>query len=83
MVRPLSKLLIVSGFALNVNNDLSSYRHIIPCGISDKGVTSMSKELNRKIEINEVVPVLLNNMQRVFDVDMEMAPLDADEIKKQ
>lgn len=46
------------GFALNVNPDLSYFDRIIPCGISDAQVTSMSKELGREISINEVEPVL-------------------------
>ena len=42
------------GFALNVNPDLSSFNSIIPCGISDAGVTSLEIELNREITIEEV-----------------------------
>lgn len=50
------------GFALNVNPDLSYFNRIIPCGISDAKVTSMSKELGREISINEVEPVLERHM---------------------
>lgn len=50
------------GFALNVNPDLSYFDRIIPCGISDAQVTSMSKELGRVISINEVEPVLERHM---------------------
>ena len=46
------------GFALNVDPDLSYFERIIPCGISDAQVTSLSKELNRKVETTEVIPVL-------------------------
>ena len=46
------------GFALNVDPDLSYYDRIVPCGIPDAGVTSLSKELGRKIEIEEVTPIL-------------------------
>lgn len=46
------------GFALNVNPDMSWYDRIIPCGISDAGVTSMKEELAREITIDEVLPVL-------------------------
>ena len=50
------------GFALNVNPDLSYFDRIIPCGISDARVTSMSKELGREISINEVEAVLERHM---------------------
>jgi len=46
------------GFALNVNPELSSYDKIIPCGYSDTGVTSMAKELDRDISIEEVAPLV-------------------------
>ncbi len=50
------------GFALNTNCDLTSYEEIIPCGISDGSVTSMSMELGRRIELNDVLPVLKHEM---------------------
>jgi lipoyl(octanoyl) transferase len=46
------------GFALNVNPDLSAYSKIVPCGIADAKVTSLSVELGRSITIEEVMPVL-------------------------
>jgi lipoyl(octanoyl) transferase len=46
------------GFAINVNPDLSSFNSIIPCGISDAGVTSLQIELNRAITIEEVSPIV-------------------------
>ena len=49
-----SRYVTMHGFALNVNTDLSYFSHINPCGFVDKGVTSMSKELNKKIDIEEV-----------------------------
>jgi len=50
------------GFALNVNPDLSAFSQIIPCGIADAEVTSMAKELKRKIRASEVLPVLERNL---------------------
>lgn len=50
------------GFALNVNCDLSSYQEIIPCGITDGSVTSMSVELGRRIEVSELLPILKEEM---------------------
>lgn len=46
------------GFALNVNPDLSAYLKIIPCGIPDAKVTSLSAELGEQITIEQVMPVL-------------------------
>ena len=46
------------GFAINVNPDLSSFKSIIPCGISDAGVTSLEIELNRTITVDEVSPLV-------------------------
>ena len=53
-----AKGVTMHGFALNVNPDLSAYSKIIPCGIADAKVTSLSAELGRNITIDEVTPVL-------------------------
>lgn len=46
------------GFAINVHPDLSAYDRIVPCGISDAGITSISKELGREIKLDEVQPLI-------------------------
>jgi len=46
------------GFAINVNPDLSAYDRIVPCGISDAGITSISKELGREVKIGEIQPLI-------------------------
>ena len=46
-----SRFVSMHGLALNVNTDLGMFNHIVPCGISDKGVTSMEKELGGKIDM--------------------------------
>lgn len=58
------------GFALNVNPDLSYFDRIVPCGISDAEVTSMTKELLRNITAEEVEPVLERHM---FDALMRVS----------
>lgn len=46
------------GFALNCNNDLAWFDRIVPCGISDAGVTTLSKELGRDISVSEALPLV-------------------------
>ena len=60
------------GFALNVNPEFSYFDRIVPCGISDAQVTSMARELNQKIEISEVSPVLERYM---FEALMKVGQL--------
>ena len=46
------------GFALNCDPDLSAYARIVPCGITDASVTSLSQELDRRVCVNDVLPLL-------------------------
>jgi lipoyl(octanoyl) transferase len=56
------------GFALNVNTDLSYFENIIPCGIQNKQVTSIEKELGCKIDFEETKQKLKVNFEKVFNV---------------
>ena len=65
----ISRWVTMHGFAFNVNTDLSLYNGIVPCGIKDKEVTSLQKELNRDINISEVKVALLENFKLVFNYE--------------
>lgn len=55
------------GFALNVNNELKYFSYIHPCGIQDRGVTSISKVLQQELTINDVLPFLVWHFGQVFN----------------
>jgi lipoyl(octanoyl) transferase len=59
-----AKGVTMHGFALNVNPDLSYFDRIIPCGIADAQVTSMERELNRSIALEEVLEVVEARMKQ-------------------
>ena len=61
-----SRWVTMHGLALNVNTDLSYFNGIVPCGISEKGVTSISNELNKTIELDLVRKVLTENFLKKF-----------------
>jgi len=61
------------GFALNVNTDLSYFKMIVPCGITDKGVTSISQLVGRSIDAREVAQTSALNFGRVFGREMVMS----------
>ena len=61
-----SRWVTMHGFALNVNNDLSYFDHIVPCGIANKKVTSMKNELNVDIDKSEVKRIIIKNFTKIF-----------------
>jgi lipoyl(octanoyl) transferase len=65
-----SRWITMHGFAFNINTDLSYFNNIIPCGIQNKQVTSLEKELGRKIDFEEAKEVVKKNFEKVFEVDL-------------
>lgn len=77
-----SRWVTMHGFAFNINTDLKLFNGIIPCGIQDKSVTSLKKELNREISIQEVKQILLKNFTELFEYTSVISK-DREEILQQ
>jgi lipoyl(octanoyl) transferase len=67
----ISRWITTHGFSLNVNNDLKVYNYIVPCGIRDRGVTSMSEILGHSPDIQKVMDSVIVSLGRVFGMDVE------------
>lgn len=67
----LSRWVSLHGFGFNVNSDLSHFKNIVPCGISDddKDVTSLSNEIGRIVSIEEIKPQLMQKLKQVFNIN--------------
>jgi len=66
-----SRWVTMHGLALNVSPDLSYFNNIVPCGIVDKALTSMEKELGQKVDFKKVQDLLKENLSVVFNFDFE------------
>ncbi len=68
-----SRWVTMHGFAFNVNTDLDYFRHIVPCGITGKEVTSLQKMLGREIDRSEVKSRIMAHFEEVFEVPVARA----------
>jgi len=64
-----SRYVTMHGFAFNVNTDLTYFNNINPCGFTDKGVTSLEKELGGKQDFYSVKSIVKRNLQKIFDLE--------------
>lgn len=69
-----SRWISMHGFAFNINSDLSFFSHIVPCGISERGVTSLSEELGHDVDENEVKELVLRHLTSLFDCELIRVP---------
>jgi lipoyl(octanoyl) transferase len=73
-VRLMRMRVSLHGFALNCTTDLSWYDAIVPCGLADEGVTTLSRLAEREITIEEMAPIVARRFEEVFGVALE--PVD-------
>ena len=64
-----SRWITMHGFAFNVNTDLKLFNGIIPCGITDKDVTSLNRELKKEISLSEVKEKIIHHFDVIFNYD--------------
>lgn len=67
------------GVALNCDNTLDYYDHIVPCGLADTGVTTLSAELDREVDVAEVAPVFTEHLLAALDGTLPMSDTDVPE----
>ena len=65
-----SRWVTMHGFSFNVNPELNYFKNIIPCGINDKGVTSVSELKNSNIEMNQIKQILYKNFAKSFSAEL-------------
>ena len=73
-VRLMRARVTLHGFALNCETDLSWFRGIVACGLPDRGQTSLSDQLGRRVGLADVLPLAEQHLAEVFDLAFEPAP---------
>jgi lipoyl(octanoyl) transferase len=66
-----SRWVTMHGLAFNINTNLDYFKYIVPCGIDDKDVTSMQRELGKEVDINEVKKILKHHISVLFNMEIE------------
>jgi lipoate-protein ligase B len=72
-----SRSVTLHGFALNCSTDLAWYGAIVPCGLADRGVTSLTELAGRPITVEEALPAVMRRFEEVFDRRLVEAPIMA------
>ena len=65
-----SRWVTMHGFAFNVNTNLEYFNYIVPCGIQDKAVTSLEKELGRKVDMREAEDKVKKHLADLFEMEL-------------
>ncbi len=65
-----SRWVTMHGFALNVTTDLDYFNHIVPCGIDDRGVTSLTEETGTPVDVDAVRPRVVQHVSDLFDAEV-------------
>ena len=70
-VRLMRMRVSLHGFALNCDTDLSWYDAIVPCGLAEEGVTSLSELAGRRVPVDELAPIVARRFAEVFDLELD------------
>jgi lipoyl(octanoyl) transferase len=78
----MSRSVTLHGFALNCSTDLSWFEAIVPCGLPDRGVTSLTELAARPITVAQAIPSVVRRFEEVFERALVAAPFDLFEVRR-